>query len=115
MTQSRGRLQTDVLCVTYPDLPEPVEQSRIWRQAAQIAHVTLSRDADGVEARRFAARTSGEVRLYGPKGKLLFHGGITSGRGHVGANPGATAVLDIVLNQPNAHPPASTPVFGCSL
>lgn len=115
MEQCRGKLQARVLCVSYPDLPEPVEQSVLWRRAAHIDGVSVSRDPEGAESRRFAALTSGEVRLYGPGGELLFHGGITSGRGHAGANPGETAVLDYVLKRTDAHPLADTPVFGCAL
>lgn len=115
MEHCRGQLQTRVLCVAYPDLPEPVEDSQLWQRAAHIDGVSLSRDTDGVESRRFSALTSGEVRLYSPEGKLLFHGGITSGRGHAGANPGETAVLDFVLNRASARTPGSTPVFGCAL
>ncbi len=115
MAQSAGRLKAEVLCVDYAGLPEPVAESRIWRRAARIPGVAVTRDLDGMEAHRFAARTSGEVRLYGPDGALRFHGGITSARGHSGANPGSTAVMDIVLGRPGAHPPGSTPVFGCSL
>lgn len=115
MAQSRGQLAAEVLCVSYPDLPEPVEQSAIWRHAGRIPGVVVHKDAEAAEGRRFSALTSGEARLYGPAGTLLFHGGITGARGHAGENPGETAIVDFVLGRATARTPVTTPAFGCSL
>jgi hypothetical protein len=115
VAQCPGRLAVRILCLPYDRLAEPVERSRIWLRARQISGVTLVKDSQGVEVRRFAAETSGETRLYGPAGNLLFHGGITASRGHVGDNPGQAAILDFVRHGVQAQAPVSTPVFGCAL
>jgi len=115
VAQCAGRLAVQVLCMPYDTLAEPVERSRIWRRAQLISGITIVKDSHGAEVRRFAAETSGETRLYGPAGELLFHGGITASRGHVGDNPGQAAVLDFVVHGARTRAPVSTPVFGCSL
>jgi len=70
-------------------------------------------DADGVEAARFDAHTSGQTLVYAPDGRLLFRGGITGSRGHVGENAGRDAVMACARGERPALD--STPVFGCSL
>jgi len=115
VAQCPGRLSVRVICMPYDNLPEPVESSRIWRRAQQIPGVTILKDSLGAEVRRFAAETSGETRLYGPGGELLFHGGITASRGHVGDNPGQAAIVDLVGHGAHVGAPVSSPVFGCSL
>lgn len=114
VAQSGGRLHPLVLLVELPGLP-PAEDSALWQRARRIADVRLVKDRDGAEARRFGARTSGETRLYGPDGRLLFHGGITAARGHVGDNPGQAAIAGLLLHPGTTEPPRSSPVFGCAL
>jgi hypothetical protein len=109
------RLSVRVICMPYDDVTEPVERSRIWLRAKRISGVTVVKDLHGAEVRRFDAETSGETRLYGPEGELLFHGGITASRGHVGDNPGQDAIIDFVTHGARASAPIVTPVFGCSL
>lgn len=127
LAAAKGKLRADVLCVEYPELEENARDSDNWRRANQIKGVSLMLDSGAAEAKRFAARTSGESRLYGPDGRLLFRGGITSGRGHAGDNPGSDAVLNLVnggnqtgapavgVMAATATTPITTPVFGCSL
>jgi hypothetical protein len=114
MAQSAGQLHARALFVQLPDLP-PVENSELWQRASRIAGVHLEKDPAGKEARRFGARTSGETQLYGPDGRLLFHGGITVARGHVGDNPGQTSIVNLVSQRLQADSPITTPVFGCAL
>lgn len=70
-------------------------------------------DTNGRLSKRFGVETSGTAILYDTDGKQLFHGGITSSRGHEGGNVGATAIEAFVLKT-HANC-ASAPVFGCSL
>ena len=84
-------------------------------KVSQLRGVTVIQDLRTEELRRFSVLTSGETRLYDPKGQLLFHGGITASRGHVGENPGATAVLAFAHHQRPTQIPTMTPVFGCAL
>ena len=114
MAQSAGRLHARALFVQLPELP-PVEKSELWQRASRIAGVQVEKDPAGVEARRFGARTSGDTRLYGLDGRLLFHGGITVSRGHVGDNPGEAAIVDLLGQRRSAGRALTTPVFGCAL
>jgi hypothetical protein len=81
--------------------------------ARSIPGVVVRSDAKGREAARFGMTASGHASLYSTAGRLLFNGGITGGRGHVGDNPGRSALVSILSNiSPVASP---TPVFGCGL
>jgi hypothetical protein len=115
MSKTGDRLQTYAIYAGYRDLPQPIVETRNWRRAAGLPHTSRLLDDDGRLTRRFAALTSGEVRLYDPEGGLRFRGGITASRGHAGENPGARAVHDIVLDLCGASTPVATPVFGCPL
>jgi hypothetical protein len=88
-------------------------ETDLWRSAEAIPGVTARRDDSGIEAHRFGAVTSGVIMLYARDGSLLFHGGITDGRGHAGDNEGRTA-LGLLLEGKAANL-TSTPVFGCRL
>ena len=96
--------------------PGPVqggwEQTDLWRRAEAIPGVTVVRDAQGAEARRFGVRTSGQVLLYGAGGRLLYSGGTTGSRGKTGDNAGRAAVLAALAGDGSQD---SSPVFGCSM
>lgn len=84
----------------------------IGRQVSGLPGVVIHADPNGILARRFHARTSGHVYLYGSYGRRLFDGGITAGRGHDGRNPGLDALLTAATSETTS---LSFPVFGCSL
>ena len=70
-------------------------------------------DENGAEADRLGAKTSGHTVVFGRNGAVLFSGGITASRGHVGDNAGENAVLAALKQEmPDRR---QTPVFGCSL
>ncbi len=94
-------------------MPADWERTGLWRAAERIPGVQVCADIDGEEARRFGARTSGQVMLYDAAGRLLFQGGITAARGHEGDNAGRAAVIELV----GGGRPAvrQTRVFGCAL
>src|SRR6266566_874219 len=83
---------------------EPNGGSEAWsstaliHEARSIPGVRVILDPDGNVARRFGVETSGHTLVYGADGKLLFTGGITSSRGHLGDNAGFAAVLEIITN-----------------
>lgn len=85
----------------------------LWEQAAQIPGVVRIIDQDGATARRFGARTSGQVLAYGSNGRLLFSGGITPARGESGACVGSAAISEVISGGDRKHP--VTPVYGCAL
>ena len=70
-------------------------------------------DENGLEAARFGAQTSGHTLVFDSNGRLVFSGGITATRGHVGANAGENAVLAALRQQIPER--GRTSVFGCSL
>ena len=114
IAQGAGRIQAQLLFVELAGLP-PVQDSKLWQRASRIAGVRLTKDVGGTEARRFGTRTSGETRLYGPAGELLFRGGITASRGHAGDNPGQAAIVAMLTPGAQLKTPIATPVFGCAL
>jgi hypothetical protein len=114
IAHSGGRLRAHLLFVELPGLPS-AQLSKLWERASRIPAVQLTKDVGGAEARRFGTRTSGETRLYGPAGKLLFHGGITASRGHSGDNPGEAAILVLLTPGSQLTTPVAAPVFGCAL
>jgi hypothetical protein len=89
------------------------ERTDLWTSAAMIPGVAVSADNEGVEGRRFASQTSGQVMLYGADGYLLFSGGVTAARGHSGDNTGRDAIVALLTG--NGSAVEQTPVFGCPL
>ncbi len=89
------------------------QSSALWKTASEIPGLAVAFDGDGREARLFGAYVSGQTVLYDGDGDLVFSGGVTAMRGHVGDNIGMQAVLLRVTGfmTPLRH----TPVFGCSL
>ncbi|HWA26808.1 MAG TPA: hypothetical protein VG734_14210 [Lacunisphaera sp.] len=95
---------------------EPAKNSELYRQGAALPRTRLVCDSTGADLKRFALETSGETRLYRSDGRLVFSGGITGSRGHVGDNPGRSALLAALQQRgKDPGPPARTPVFGCSI
>jgi CheY-like chemotaxis protein len=95
------------------------EAIRDWRASelrhdlSSIREAIVIDDDGGREAARFGAQTSGLVLLYDRSGALRFHGGITAGRGHEGANCAEDSLAGILRNSSTAI--SETPVYGCSL
>ncbi len=88
-------------------------QSDLYQMADKLPHAVISRDADGVEAARFGAKTSGQALLYAANGRLLFRGGLTPSRGHEGDNDGRDALAALISGRHTTC--TQTAVFGCSL
>jgi hypothetical protein len=89
------------------------EQTDLWTRAAALPNVTVLRDDDGAEARRFGVETSGQTMLYDDRGTLIYSGGITGSRGHAGENAGELALVALLTHGQAERRTAS--VFGCSL
>jgi hypothetical protein len=105
--------RTFVVFIKPGDTASGWEQSGTWEQAKRIPGVTVVRDDDGAEARRFGVQTSGQTLLYDPRGTLLYSGGTTGSRGKPGDNAGRA---DLVALVDGARRPRGTrPVFGCPL
>jgi hypothetical protein len=113
MAHCQGKVCVRVLCFTPATFPENWEKTTVWQSASEIPGVEVSRDIDGVEARRFGAQTSGHAMLFDSKGSLLFSGGITGSRGHSGDNQGRSSIVRLLNGQSIER--ADSCVFGCSL
>jgi hypothetical protein len=105
------RPDVHLLFVAPPHVEDSWVRAGLWHTAASIPGVHIARD-DGTEARRFGARVSGQVLVYGRTGRLQFTGGITGARGHEGDNAGRAAIEALLEGRPH---PVSTFVFGCLL
>ncbi len=113
MAHCQGLLTAHVLFLKPAGFSEDWTQTDLYRSAAMIPGVRVACDDEGVEARRFGATTSGQTFLYHSDGRLLFKGGITSSRGHVGDNTGRNAILSILTE--GTADRTETFVFGCGL
>lgn len=113
MARVRARLRVYVVFYEPPGAGSDWKNTSLQRKAADIPGIDIVSDAEGVEATRFGAKTSGHTLLYGRDGQLLFSGGITASRGHVGENAGERAILSLVSERVAGL--ASTLTFGCSL
>lgn len=113
MAHTQGNLAAFILFSKPTASAAEVRESDLWRKAAIIPGVSVLYDNGGAEAEQFGGQVSGQTMLYDLEGRLVFSGGITSGRGHQGDNEGADAVVGRVYG--SAGVPAHTPVFGCAL
>lgn len=113
MARCEGRVAAHVLFFRPISLSDDWARTDLWRSAAAIPGVDVRFDLDGAAARAFGAETSGYTVLYDSNGQMLFHGGITAGRGHFGDNGGLSAVMSLLRHEVDG--PQETDVFGCSL
>lgn len=88
-------------------------QGPVMAVLEQEHHYRPILDAAGKEAAIFGAQTSGQALAYNHDGRLLFSGGLTSTRGHVGYSASILALLKAL--QDSRPAPGSYPVFGCQL
>ncbi len=93
--------------------PEKLAQaSRTVARAAAIQGTVLVSDPDGTESDRFGSHTSGTLLVFAPTGRREYAGGLTLGRGHVGANKARDAAAAALRGESIDEP---MPVFGCPL
>ena len=113
LARARIRPRTYVVFLKPQGFANDWVQSDLWKAAAAIPGVTLVRDDDGQEARRFGSATSGQTLLYDGDGALRFSGGITASRSHAGDNAGRRSLVALLSG--GAPDRAATNVFGCPL
>jgi hypothetical protein len=89
------------------------EETDLWRLASALPNVTVLRDDDGAEAKRFGVETSGQTLLYDGSGALIFSGGITGSRAHEGENAGEQTLVTLLTG--GRADRNATSVFGCPL
>jgi hypothetical protein len=110
--QAGPALDATVYFVRPPGIPDGWEESATWRSARQLSGIRVTVDAEGAEARRHGARTSGHTILCDAAGSVRFQGGITRARGHAGDSIGRAAIVRVLRGHDETH---ETPVFGCPL
>jgi hypothetical protein len=108
-----GRADVRILFRTPARAADDWKSSALWEAATELPDTTITPDPDGAIASQCGVATSGHVLLYGASGKLLFSGGITGSRGHVGENAGRNAVVAILSGGQYAGRGNAT--FGCPL
>jgi hypothetical protein len=113
MSKLQGRLTAHVLFARPAGTAEGWERTDQLASAARIPGVEVHVDPKGRGAELFGARTSGQVLLYSAAGRLLFSGGITGARSHMGDNAGADRVISLVRT--GDAPRRASAVFGCSI
>jgi hypothetical protein len=113
MAHMQGKVDAYVLFLKPANTGRDWDDTGLRRSAAAIPGVSVLSDIDGAEARRFGAETSGHTFLFDAAGHLLFSGGITEFRGHVGDNVGEQAIEALVNGEPAGS--TRTFVFGCAL
>src|SRR5215470_12024 len=113
MNAERAHTSAFVVFLRPEGVDESWERTDTWDAAGNVPNAVRLVDRDGVEADRFGAQTSGHVVLYDPMGRLLYSGGITDSRGHVGDNMGRRSVLELLAA--GAASPGTHAVFGCAL
>ncbi|MDR3612449.1 MAG: hypothetical protein P4L53_02720 [Candidatus Obscuribacterales bacterium] len=92
---------------------EKFAKSDLFEQTSKINGVHALVDEDGREAGIFGSKTSGQMMIYNPEGRLVFSGGITSSRGHFGDNLGLDTALQSIGKKRNTF--ECTDVYGCPL
>jgi hypothetical protein len=113
MARVRDRVDAHVLALRPTDVGEEWDGAWLWSAAAEIPGVTVTADADGREAARFHAATSGQTLLYDARGRLAFSGGLTASRGHEGDSFGQRRIVALLTTGAADRP--DSPVFGCAL
>jgi len=113
LAEFAGRVDARILFCHPSDASVDWWQTDHFATALAIRGLRVGTDEHSAEAENFGASTSGHVVMYSPGGQVLFSGGITVTRGHVGANPGRQALTAILRGEEPAT--RRTQVFGCPL
>jgi hypothetical protein len=113
LARNGNEITTYVLIVRPQGTPRGWEQGDLWKSAAAIPGVNVMSDPDGQMASQLGAFTSGQTYAFDSQGRLLFSGGITSARAHMGDNAGVDSISAIALQQEPLQ--TTTPVYGCPL
>lgn len=113
LARSKNKVAAHVIFFRPANFPTNWAHADLWKTASTIPGLAIDEDIGGATAKKFGAETSGFVALYNPQGQLLFHGGITSGRGHAGDNEGESAIVALLAGRESSV--KQMPVYGCSL
>lgn len=116
MPHIHGKVKSYVVFFKPKNKSEEWAKESLWKKSTAIPGVLALLDEEGGEANIFGVKTSGQIFLYDKKGQLLFQGGITPERGHMGDNDGRSEILSFFEKEKIGNRKDSkTSVFGCSL
>jgi hypothetical protein len=107
VSRSGGRVRAPVIFVQPRGVDSAWVETALLERARRMPGVATLIDHEGRIAARLHVFTSGQALLYDPAGRLVYSGGLTGARGHVGRNRGMDAVLASVFTHSGA---SSAPV-----
>jgi hypothetical protein len=113
VSQIPAETRTYVVCAVPAEAGADWLDTALVSRARSLAGVVVLNDTDGAMLSAFDAKTSGETFVYDKNSERIFHGGITSSRGHEGANAGRFAVAELLGGRTEKS--CTTPIFGCPL
>jgi hypothetical protein len=113
LTRIPAEVSVTVVAVTAGLAAETLDSSRLVAELRALPRISLQFDATGAERQRFGAVVSGEVFAFQDDGRRVYHGGMTSGRGHVGESIGQQQLEALARGE--SATPCDAPVFGCLL
>lgn len=115
MNKDNSKEKIIVLYYKPKDKPDSwVTSASLWTKLSN-SRVKQVIDTDGVEAKKFNSKTSGQSFLYTNMGQIVFSGGITASRGHSGNSPGQEDIINFVNHPDQYSQYKNSKVFGCSL
>ena len=85
----------------------------LWEAAEAIDGCDCLVDLGAMEFKRFGVETSGHALLFDEQDRRIYSGGVTSSRGHVGDNLGASTLVKLI--QGSEVLVDELPVFGCQI
>jgi hypothetical protein len=112
LVRKLGAVEVFAIFVRPADAEPDWEKTEQWHSMAGLPGVMVIAD-DGRARSDFGAATSGEAYLYAPDGRLVFHGGLTGSRGHIGDNAACQALAARIADPSLGF--CATQVFGCPL
>ncbi|MDB5327056.1 MAG: redB [Phycisphaerales bacterium] len=111
-----ARNKTAYAIFSMPDQPSAQwTDVELIRRAKSIKGLTVILDAGGQQCAAFGAKSSGQAFLYDTGGRLAFAGGLTPGRGEVGASVGSAFVARVLSDEAWPTEVVRSDVFGCAL
>ena len=110
----RDQMDLTALFVVPPGSPPDWHKTTLWENANAIPGLRVMTDPEGKLSTEFGVTTSGHCLVYDADEKLLFSGGITSGRGHEGDSSGRAIVTELARNS-FVDTPRQCPTYGCPL
>ena len=88
------------------------KRDELWKKSGELK-VTRLHDENGTETKLFGAQTSGHTVLVDANQRIVFSGGITPARGHIGDSEGKSFVLRWAKFRDNSN--LISKIFGCNL